>query len=172
MMKRAVPRDQAHPISLDSSSSDSEGDGSVCKKRNKGGSIPADNDADALIRKAEMYQEYMRIISIPHHRGSVIPFKSWQGLAKSMKQVHNQPLHYLTNVLLKQWDQQRVGTEDEHLPLDAIIHPSKAESLIWVTEEVHRLTCSHHYLAKLWASDPMYHVFIDSVFPDMTSIAQ
>ncbi|CAL9154815.1 unnamed protein product [Musa hybrid cultivar] len=112
-----------------------------------------------------MYQEYMGQIPIPAHRGSIIPFTSWQGLAKSVKLLYEQPLHYLTNILLKQWDQSRVGHDDEYRPLDTIIHPSKAEALIWVTEEVHRLTASHKYLAKLWASDPMYHIYIDPISP-------
>ncbi|KAG1334013.1 hypothetical protein COCNU_03G001320 [Cocos nucifera] len=74
-------------------------------------SIPTKSQC-ALIRKAEMYQEYMKQIPIPAHRGSVIPFTSWQGLAKSVKQLYGQPLHYLTNILLKQWDLSRVGTAD------------------------------------------------------------
>uniref|UniRef100_A0A0E0LDP9 Uncharacterized protein n=1 Tax=Oryza punctata TaxID=4537 RepID=A0A0E0LDP9_ORYPU len=89
-----------------------------------------------------MYQEYMKHIPVPAHRGSVIPCTTWLGLGRSVKQLYKQPLHYLTNVLLKQWDQQRVGSDDEHRPLDAIIHPVKAEALIWITEEVHRLTTS------------------------------
>lgn len=123
------------------------------------------NAAGALIRKAEMYQEYMKQIPVPAHRGSVIPFTSWLGLAKSVKQLYGQPLHYLTNILLKQWDLSRVGSEDERQPLDTIIHPAKAEALIWVTEEVHRLTSSPHHLAKLWASDPTYHAYVDPIFP-------
>ncbi|GLT54351.1 hypothetical protein SLA2020_275540 [Shorea laevis] len=112
---------------------------------------------DALIRRAEMYQEYMKQIPIPIHRGSVIPFTTWMGLGKSIKQLYGQPLHYLTNNLLKQWDQMRIGSEDEHRPLDTIIHPCKAEATIWLTEEVHRSTSSHLHLAKLWLFDPMHH---------------
>jgi hypothetical protein len=41
----------------------------------------------------------------------------------------------------------------------------KAEALIWITEEVHRLTTSSQHLASLWASAPMYHAYIDPVFP-------
>lgn len=124
------------------------------------------NSAGALMRRAEMYQEYMKQIPIPAKRGSVIPFISWQGLGSSLKHLYGQPLHYLTNVLLQAWDQRRVGTEDEPSRFDAIIHPVKAEALIWATEEVHRLTTSAHCLAKLWASDPMYHAYIDPIFPD------
>ncbi|PIA31684.1 hypothetical protein AQUCO_04900169v1 [Aquilegia coerulea] len=118
-----------------------------------------------VIRRAEMYQEYMKQIRIPSRHGSAIPFTTRQGLAKSLKQLYGQPLHYLTNVLLKQWDQSRLGSDNEHQPLDAIIHPRKAEAIIWLMEEVHRLTSSHHHLAKLWLLDPMHHAFVDPIFP-------
>lgn len=117
-----------------------------------------------LVRRAEMYQEYMKQIPIPTHRGSLIPFSTWQGLAKSLKELYGQPLHYLTNILLKQWDESRIGADDEHKPLDSIIHPSKAEAAIWLMEEAHRLTSSYHHLATLWASDPMHHAFVDPIF--------
>ncbi|KAF5200170.1 Rdm1 [Thalictrum thalictroides] len=120
---------------------------------------------DTVLRRAEMYQEYMKQIQIPSRHGSVVPFTTWQGLAKSLKQLYGQPLHYLTNVLLKQWDQSRLGSDNEHRPLDAIIHPRKAEATIWLMEEVHRLTSSHHHLAKLWLLDPMHHAFVDPIFP-------
>jgi hypothetical protein len=114
-----------------------------------------------------MYQEYMKQIPIPIHRGSVIPFTTWMGLGKSIKQLYGQPLHYLTNNLLKQWDQMRIGSEDEQRPLDTIIHPCKAEATIWLAEEVHRTTSSHLHLAKLWLFDPMHHAFVDSIFPQL-----
>ena len=126
--------------------------------------------ADALIKSAEMYQEYMKHIPIPTHRGSVIPFTTWMGLGKSIKQLYNQPLHYLTNILLKQWDQLRIGSEDECKPLDTLVHPCKAEATIWLIEEVHRHTSSHLHLAKLWLSDPLHHTFIDSIFPKLWTI--
>ncbi|XP_042482160.1 protein RDM1-like [Macadamia integrifolia] len=119
----------------------------------------------AMIRRAEMYQEYMKQIQIPSHRASQIPCHSWQGLAKSIKQLYRQPLHYLTNVLLKQWDQSRAGTDNEHQPLDTIIHSCKAEATIWLVEEIHRLTTSHHHLARLWLSEPMYQAYVDPIFP-------
>lgn len=112
-----------------------------------------------------MYQEYMKQIPIPTTRGSIIPFNSWAALGNSLKQLYSQPLHYLTNILLRQWDRQRFGSEDEHTPLDTMIHPCKAEATIWLIEEVHRATTSHHHIAKLWLSDPMYHAFVDSAFP-------
>ncbi|KAG2408525.1 hypothetical protein LR48_Vigan01g198000 [Vigna angularis] len=112
-----------------------------------------------------MYQDYMKQIPIPNHRGSVIPFTSWMGLGRSMKQLYGQPLHYLTNILLKQWDQLRIGSEDEYKPLDIIIHPHKAEATIWLIEEIHRQTSSHFRIASLWKEDSMYNGFIDPIFP-------
>lgn len=120
----------------------------------------------ALFKKAELYQEYMKQIPIPTHRGSIIPFTSWVGLGNSIKHLYQQPLHYLTNILLKQWDKSRYDSEDEFKPLDTVIHPSKAEATIWLIEEVHRCTSSHHHLAKLWLSDPMHNTFLDSIFPN------
>ncbi|MED6182302.1 rdm1-like [Stylosanthes scabra] len=125
---------------------------------------------DILIKRAEMYQEYMKQIPIPSHRGSVIPFNSWVGLGKSMKKLYGQPLHYLTNVLLKQWDQLRIGSKDEYKPLDNLIHPSKAEATIWLMEEVHRQTSSHFHIAKLWKVDPVYGSSVDSVVPSLENV--
>ncbi|KAI7758084.1 hypothetical protein M8C21_033349 [Ambrosia artemisiifolia] len=122
---------------------------------------------ELLIRSAKMYQEYMKQIPIPAERGSVISFTSWSGLAKSMKQMYRQPLHYLTNIRVKEWDRMRSDETGKDEPLDAIIHPCKAETNIWLMEEVHRLTASHHFLAKLWSADPMYNASIDSVFPQL-----
>ncbi|CAA7394801.1 unnamed protein product [Spirodela intermedia] len=175
-MKRAGTWDDAQTISSDSSSSDSKNSkpqsGKKPNNRDDLGVVKCTSsegtDPDGLIRRAEMYQEFMRLLAIPHHRGSVIPFMSWQGLGRSMKQLHGQPLHYLTNLLLKQWDQQRVGAEKEHQRLDSVVHPAKAESFIWVCEEVHRLTCSPFHLAKLWAADDMFHASIDPIFPEIT----
>ncbi|KAF6138123.1 hypothetical protein GIB67_033537 [Kingdonia uniflora] len=126
--------------------------------------IPSDG---TIIRRAEMYQDYMKQIPIPSLHGSLVPFTSWQGLAKSLKQLYSQPLHYLTNVRLKQWDQMRIGSHDEYQPLDTIIHPVKAEAIIWLMEEVHRLTSSHHHIAKLWVSDPMHDAFVDTIIPQI-----
>ncbi|GAB2210239.1 hypothetical protein Droror1_Dr00015501 [Drosera rotundifolia] len=122
---------------------------------------------DPLLRSARMYQEYMNHIPIPNLRGSLIPCNSWLALAKSIKELYQQPLHYLTNKLLKQWDQARLETEDHYKPLDAIIHPVKAELTIWLIEEVHRLTASPHHIAKLWLEEQMYHSFIDPIFPQL-----
>lgn len=174
-MKRAFPwNEQVDVISSDESSSSNPGvevdNGSVDKKSMD---ITIDQPArqepfeDVVIRRAEMYQEYMKQIPIPARRGSLIPFDSWMGLAKSIKQLYGQPLHYLTNILVKQWDQLRIGSEDENRSLDSIIHPSKAEASIWLIEEVHRQTTSPHHMAKLWLSDPMHYAFVDSIFPQI-----
>ncbi|KAJ8555084.1 hypothetical protein K7X08_000019 [Anisodus acutangulus] len=127
------------------------------------------SSAGSMIRKARMYQEYMQLVPLPTQRGSVIPFTSWVGLAASIKELYGQPLHYLTNVQMKQWDQKRYGADDEDIPLDTIIHPSKAEASIWLTEEVNRRTTSPYYIAKLWLADPMYHAHVDAIFPKLQS---
>ncbi|KAL6603803.1 hypothetical protein ACP70R_044164 [Stipagrostis hirtigluma subsp. patula] len=127
--KKVTQWEEALELSSDESlSSDSDDEAG----RGKGGNIfglrsfskAAAPVEGALTRRAEMYQQYMKHIPVPPYQGSVIPFTSWMGLGRSMKQLHEQPLHYLTNVLLKRWDQQRIGSDDEHQPLDAIIHPS------------------------------------------------
>ncbi|XP_047318339.1 protein RDM1 [Impatiens glandulifera] len=124
------------------------------------------NDSqDSVMRQAELYQDYMRRLPIPTQRGSIIPFTSWTGLGNSLKQLYGQPLHYLTNVLLKQWDQMRIGCKDEYKPLDVVMHPCKAETSIWLIEEVHRWSTSDQYLGKLWLSDGMYHAYTDPNFP-------
>uniref|UniRef100_A0A1J3H776 Protein RDM1 n=1 Tax=Noccaea caerulescens TaxID=107243 RepID=A0A1J3H776_NOCCA len=126
-------------------------------------------DEGSLLRRAEMYQAYMNLIPIPTNRGSLIPFTSWVGLSISIKQLYGQPLHYLTNVLLRRWDQSRFGSDSEDQSLDSIIHPCKAEATIWLVEENHRLTSSHLQIARLWGSDPMYHSLIDPIFPKLRS---
>ncbi|KAL6176627.1 hypothetical protein ACLB2K_053260 [Fragaria x ananassa] len=165
-MKRPYPSNEQVDIisSDDSSSSDAEME--VTTEYDSKQSITCEG---ALMRRAEMYQEYMKHIPIPTHRGSVIPFTSWMGLGKSIKQLYGQPLHYLTNIQLRQWDKLRIGTEDEFRPLDAIIHPCKAEVTIWLIEEVHRNTSSHHHVANMWLLDPMHHAFVDSIFPQLDS---
>ncbi|KAI3927680.1 hypothetical protein MKW92_027106 [Papaver armeniacum] len=119
---------------------------------------------DIITRRAEMYQEYMKQIPVPSLHGSAVPFNTWQELARSLKLLYKQPLHYLTNICLKQWDKARIGTNNEYLPLDGVIHPRKAEATIWLMEEVHRLASSHHHLANLWLLDPMHQAFVDPVF--------
>ncbi|XP_078430927.1 RNA-DIRECTED DNA METHYLATION 1 [Wolffia australiana] len=118
-----------------------------------------------LTKRAEMYQEFMSQITIPRRRGSIIPFTSWQGLGNSMKQLHGQPLHYMTNLQLRQWDEQRLGAENSER-LDLVFHPAKAEALVWASEEVHRLTCNPSELARVWASDSMHYSLVDSIIPE------
>ncbi|KAL8153695.1 hypothetical protein V2J09_011455 [Rumex salicifolius] len=120
---------------------------------------------DNILRKAAMYQDYMSKIPVPVKRGSVIPCNSWVGLGKSIKELYGQPLHYLTNILLKQWDKARLDTEDGRQPLDSIIHPAKAEANVWLIEEVHRRTTSYNHLATLWRQDGMYSASVDPIFP-------
>ncbi|XP_065863258.1 protein RDM1-like [Euphorbia lathyris] len=122
---------------------------------------------DVLMRRAEMYQDYMNKLPIPSLHGSVIPFSSWVGLGKSIKKLYGQPLHYLTNILLNQWDHLRLYNEDKLKPLDIMIHPIKAEATIWLVEEMHRLTASHQHVARLWMSDMNYHNSIDAIFPQL-----
>lgn len=112
-----------------------------------------------------MYQEYMQQIPIPAQRGTVISFATWKDLARSMKQLYQQPLHYLTNIRMKEWDE--MASDEGAAALDTIIHPCKAETNVWLMEEVHRQTSSYQFLAKLWLADPKYHAFVDKVFPQL-----
>lgn len=171
-MKRSIAwDDQVDVILSDESSSSSDANDDGCGSNQSNSNFTIDqppeekSSEDMMIRRAQMYQNYMKQIPIPTLRGSVIPFNTWTGLSKSIKKLYGQPLHYLTNILLIQWDKMRIGGEDEDRPLDTIFHPCKAEANIWLIEEVHRRTTSHHHLAKLWLSDPMPHAFIDPIFP-------
>ncbi|XP_075085667.1 protein RDM1 isoform X4 [Nicotiana tabacum] len=171
-MKRAMPFGEQVDVSSDESSS-SDGDDHKAESEQMSNNIAVDQvveelvSEDALLRRARMYQEYMQLVPIPTQTHSTIPCISWAGLAASIKKLYGQPLHYLTNLCMKQRDQMRVGADDEVDPLEMLIHPTKAESSIWLMEEVHRRTSSPHYLAKLWLADPMYHVYIDPVFPKL-----
>ncbi|CAI9776813.1 unnamed protein product [Fraxinus pennsylvanica] len=136
-MNRAMP--EQVEISSEDSSPDADDDIEECKQPNADYAMdqPAQKltSEDWLLRRAEVYQEYMNLIPVPTLRGSLIPFTSWIGLGRSIKQLYGQPLHYLTNISLKQWDQSRIGGKDEQIPLDTIIHPCKAEASIWLMEE-------------------------------------
>ncbi|XP_011090690.1 protein RDM1 [Sesamum indicum] len=168
MKRPMLSNEQVEILSDDSSSSDADNDVLMSQQLNDDPSIELSSEA-WLFRRAKSYQEYMKLIPIPTKRGTVIPYTSWTGLGSSMKKMYKQPLHYLTNIHLKRLDQERLGAEDEDVPLDMIIHPSKAEASIWLIEEVHRRTSSSHHLAQVWAADPMYHSFIDAVFPKLGS---
>ncbi|KAH0723850.1 hypothetical protein KY290_005199 [Solanum tuberosum] len=76
---------------------------------------------DLVLRRARMYQEYMKVVPMPTQRGFVIPFTSWVGFAASMKEFYGQPRHYLTNVQMKKFDHMRLGADNEDVPLDTII---------------------------------------------------
>ncbi|EEF47354.1 protein RDM1 [Ricinus communis] len=121
-----------------------------------------EEESEMKIRKAaEKYQQGMKLIPIPPSHASPILFITWQGLARSIKQKYEQPLHYLTMKLLKEWDQSRLGSVEERKPLEDIIDPVKAEATIWVVEHFHRQCSSPGHLSKLWLSDPTYQDFID-----------
>lgn len=120
---------------------------------------------NVVLREAAMYQDCMMQLAIPTQRGAIIPFSSWRGFGNSVKKIYKQPLHYLTNVCLKQLDQNRIGAADSDKRLDTVIHPAKAEVFLWMTEEIHRLTSSPHQLATLWLNNPMYKAFIDPYAP-------
>ncbi|KAK6777784.1 hypothetical protein RDI58_024502 [Solanum bulbocastanum] len=122
--------------------------------------------SDSILRRARMYQEYMMVVPMPTQRGFVIHFISWVGFAASMKEFYGQPLHYLTNVQMKKFDQMRLCFDNEDVPLDTIINQGKAEATIWIIK-VHRCTSSHHYIARLWLADPMYHCHVDAIFPEL-----
>ncbi|XP_070042351.1 protein RDM1 isoform X10 [Nicotiana tomentosiformis] len=138
-MKRAMPFGEQVDVSSDESSS-SDGDDHKAESEQMSNNIAVDQVVEELVS---------------------------EGLAASIKKLYGQPLHYLTNLCMKQRDQMRVGADDEVDPLEMLIHPTKAESSIWLMEEVHRRTSSPHYLAKLWLADPMYHVYIDPIFPKL-----
>ncbi|XP_047983617.1 protein RDM1 [Salvia hispanica] len=167
-MKRPASSQQVEISSDDSSSSEAENDVPQSQQPNVKPTLELSSEA-WLFRRAKSYQEYMKSIPIPIMRGAVIPYISWVGLGASMKQIYEQPLHYLTNIHLKQMDRERLGVEDEDVSLDLIIHPCKAEATIWLMEEIHRQTSSPHHLARVWSADPMYHTFIDAIFPKLGS---
>ncbi|XP_056697405.1 protein RDM1 [Spinacia oleracea] len=171
MSKRPVQwNDQVDLVSSDDEAADMEADGGSSGQKQTTYVFnyqPADEkpSEDRMVRRAKMYQEYMKKVPVPCQRGSIILCNSWMGLAKSIKELYGQPLHYLTNILLKQWDQARFETGEDYQPLDTIIHPLKAEATIWFVEDVHRRTASYHQLSKLWLGDPVHHAFIDPIFP-------
>ncbi|OMO96847.1 Protein RDM1 [Corchorus olitorius] len=131
--------------------------------------VSKEEQENEVIKEAEKYQEYMKLLSVPVtvESPSKLPFITWQDLAKSIKQKYGQPLHYLTHNLLKQWDESRANNKNEinNNPIGNVIDPLKAEATLWVVEEFNRQFASHHYIAKLWICDPKYHDFVDSMNP-------
>ncbi|KAL9161638.1 hypothetical protein ABFS82_07G034700 [Erythranthe guttata] len=167
-MKSSMPSNDQVEISSDESSSSSDADDDVVMSHHLNDEHDIELSDEAwLFRRAKSYQEYMKLIPIPAKRGTIIPYTSWTGLGSSIKQIYEQPLHYLTNLHLRNLDQERFGAENENIPLDTIVHPSKAEASIWLVEEINRKTSSPHHLAKMWNDCSMYHAFIDPVFPKL-----
>ncbi|KAJ1443196.1 RDM1 superfamily [Sesbania bispinosa] len=120
---------------------------------------------DGLVELAKKYQNHMKNIPIPRARLKDNVIVNWQGLANTLKTLYGQPLHYQTLMLCKQWDESRIGSEDEGKPLGAIIDWSNAENAIWNVEEIHRLSTSPIYLAKLWLTNPQYRFYVEEVLP-------
>ncbi|KAL6290949.1 hypothetical protein ACE6H2_008459 [Prunus campanulata] len=154
-------------------------EGSKSKRKNKeksnegrrGSAKALKEDPEVVVKIANHYQEQMKQIPIPRNRRKDAVFVTWRALANSMKQFYGQPLHYMTQVLVKQWDESRIGSVEEEKPMDNIIHPRRAESTIWDVEQVHRQCTSHIHLAKLWLSDPDYYAFVDEVIPSSKLVA-
>ncbi|PPR98427.1 hypothetical protein GOBAR_AA22239 [Gossypium barbadense] len=68
-------------------------------------------------------------------------FVTWEKLGESMKQKYEQPLHYLTQILLKQWDESSGnGINNNNIevmimkkkPIGNVIDPCTAEETVCV----------------------------------------
>ncbi|MFQ6652958.1 hypothetical protein Gotur_024593 [Gossypium turneri] len=130
-----------------------------------------------VIKEAKKYQEYMKKFPVPEPISVSVSletssFITWEKLGESMKQKYEQPLHYLTQILLKQWDESSGnGINNNNIevmimkkqPIGNVIDPRTAEATVWVIENFNRQFVSHHYLAKIWLSDPNYHHFVDDL---------
>ncbi|KAK6777786.1 hypothetical protein RDI58_024504 [Solanum bulbocastanum] len=68
---------------------------------------------NSVLRRAIMYQEYMKVVPMPTQRGFGIPFTLWVGFTASMKEFYGQPLHYLTDVQMNKFDQMRLDVDNE-----------------------------------------------------------
>ena len=117
------------------------------------------------MKLATQYQNYMKKVPIPRSRVPYGVILSWECLAKTFTLLYGQPLHYLTYMLCKQWDQSRCGSEDGDKTIDTILKWSSVETTLWKVEEIHRLCTSPSHLAKLWLNDPEYLVFVREVIP-------
>ncbi|XP_075487140.1 protein RDM1 isoform X2 [Primulina tabacum] len=166
-MEKPFPSNDRVDISSDDSSSSDDVENDGIQSMAVDGPVTGLTPEELLFRRATSYQEYMNLIPIPTERGTAIPYASWMGLGNSIKQIYGQPLHYLTNLYLKQLDREGIGADDKNVPLDMIIHPCKAEASIWINEQIHRRTASPCHLAKLWETDPRHHVLIDAIFPKL-----
>ncbi|KAG8481028.1 hypothetical protein CXB51_025789 [Gossypium anomalum] len=99
-------------------------------------------------------------------------FITWEKLGESMKQKYKQPLHYLTQILLKQWvESSGNGINNNNIevmiikkqPIGNVIDPRTAKATVWVIKIFNRQFVSHHYIAKIWLSDTNYHHFVDDL---------
>ncbi|MBA0870815.1 hypothetical protein Goshw_017543, partial [Gossypium schwendimanii] len=115
----------------------------------------------------------MKKFSIPESNSVYVSlepssFITWEKLGESMKQKYEQPLHYLTQILLKQWDESSGnGINNNNIevmilkkqPIGNVIDPHTAEATVRVIENFNKQFVSHHYISKIWLSDPNYHHF-------------
>ncbi|XP_022635271.1 protein RDM1-like [Vigna radiata var. radiata] len=126
-------------------------------------------DPEGLLEVAKEYQKKMEKKSIPRERLKEMVVVNWRGLAKTMKTLYGQPLHYLTEELCKEWDKSRIGSKNEEKALNSILSWREAEETVWKVEAVHRLCTSPVHLALLWLHDPQYHLVVDQVISTSSS---
>ncbi|WVZ06373.1 hypothetical protein V8G54_019719 [Vigna mungo] len=126
-------------------------------------------DPEGLLEVAKEYQKKMEKKSIPRERLKEMVVVNWRGLAKTMKTLYGQPLHYLTEELCKEWDKSRIGSKNEEKALNSILSWREAEETVWKVEAVHRLCTSPVHLALLWLNDPQYHLIVDEVISTSSS---
>ncbi|MBA0571326.1 hypothetical protein Golob_004905, partial [Gossypium lobatum] len=95
-----------------------------------------------VIKEAKKYQEYMKKFAVPEPISVSVSletssFITWEKLGESMKQKYEQPLHYLTQILLKQWDESSGnGINNNNIevmimkkqPIGNVIDPRTAEA--------------------------------------------
>ncbi|GAB4827466.1 hypothetical protein Ancab_034350 [Ancistrocladus abbreviatus] len=165
MLKRYLPFEDKHLANSNSETeSDDLSDITSCNRCNKNGvrgkedngGVKLQEEApEELVYRAKIYQQHMKRILLPKPSGFAAKYNTWVELAMSIEEFYKQPLHYLTFVLLKQWDELRDGKE----PLHKISNVIEAEATVWLIEDVHRLTTTPEYLARLWLSDPQHHDF-------------
>ncbi|KAB2010729.1 hypothetical protein ES319_D10G261700v1 [Gossypium barbadense] len=85
---------------------------------------------------------------------------------------YEQPLHYLTQILLKQLDESSGnGINNNNIevmimkkqPISNVIDPRTTKATVRVIENFNKQFVSHHYISKIWLSDPNYHYFVDDL---------
>ncbi|CAN1333992.1 Protein RDM1 [Linum perenne] len=80
-----------------------------------------------------------------------------EAVGRRLKQKYEQPLHYLTQKLLKQWDEWKPTTPaNEMTSFEGMMLPYDAEAVVLGIEQVHRKFTCPEFLAKCWAHDPLY----------------